>query len=34
MKIEEKEEEALIEWNLLKLRLGRTLHATWSLDPR
>jgi len=34
MKIEEKEEETLIEWNLLNLRLGRTIHATWSLDPR
>ena len=34
MEIEEKEEGALIEENLLDLRLGRTIHATWSLDPR
>ena len=34
MKIEEKEEGALIEYNLLDLRFGRTIHATWSLDLR
>jgi len=34
MEIEEKEEGALIEGNLLDLRIGRTIHATWNLDPR
>jgi len=34
MELEEHEGRALIEGVCWILRIGRTLHATWFLDPR